>query len=192
MTNSDAQPRFLVGRRRVLGLGALATGAVVVGGALWRWLSGPGDSAPAVPGGVLSTRQRAAIEALALAYFPEGNAIGVDARQADVAGYLDRYLGLLDPNGRRLIQALIGAFDQGTLIAGHLRPARAMSTPEVQAYLRSWEESGITVRRSLGLALRSLLAQAYFADPAVQAAITAAPACKTSGLSLVMPREAQG
>lgn len=192
MTNFEPQPRFLVGRRRVLGLGVLATGIVVVGGALWRWLSGPGDSVPAVPGGVLSTRQRAAVEALALAYFPEGNAIGVDARQADVAGYLDRYLGLLDPKGRWLIQALIGAFDQGTLIIGRLRPARAMSTPEVQDYLRNWEESEITARRSLALALRSLLAQTYFADPAVQAAITAAPACKTSGLSLVLPRQVRG
>jgi hypothetical protein len=192
MTNPDAQPRFQLGRRRLIGVGALGTGALLVGGALWRVFSGPGDSTPGASGGVLSRRQYAAVEALALAYFPTGNGFGIDARDADVAGYLDRYLGLLDPTGRRLIQALIGAFDQGTLLAGRLRPARAMDTAEVQAYLRGWEESGLAVRRSLALALRSLIAQAYFAHPGVQQALSSQPPCFARGLSLVMPQEVQG
>ncbi len=192
MTNLDAKPRFHLGRRRLLGIGALGTGVLLVGAAFWRVFSGPGDSSPGAPGGVLSRRQYAAVEALALAYFPAGNGFAIDARDADVAGYLDRYLGLLDPTGRRLIQALIAAFDQGTLLSGRLRPARAMETAELQAYLRGWEESGLAVRRSLALALRSLLAQAYFAHPGVQQALANQPPCYARGLSLVMPREVQG
>lgn len=192
MTNSTAPSRFLLGRRRLLGIGVAGVGAIVVGSALWRVFSGPGDGTPGAAGGVLSRRQYAAIEALALAYFPPGNGIGLDARQADVAGYLDRYLGLLDPTGRRLIQALIAAFDQGTLLAGRLRPVRALDVAATQAYLRGWEESTLAVRRSLALALRSLLAQAYFAHPEVQKAVTNQPPCFAGGLSLVMPREGRG
>lgn len=189
MTNSAPIPNpGGLTRRRLIGGSLIAGGLLAAGGLAWRILhAGRGEAAPGLQ--VLSSRLARALDKLSMAYFPADNSIGIDAREADVVGYLDRYLQRLDPTGRRLVMAMLVLFDQGTILAGHLRPVRSLSDADVRSYLARWEASSAAWRRSLITALRSLISQAYLVQPAVQKALTIDAACHTRGPTLVRIRE---
>lgn len=181
-------PRFT--RRQLFVTGAAGAAMLAVGTIGYRVAALPAH-APAQRGGVLTRQELATIEALALAYFPPGNAFGVDAREADVAGYLDRYLAQLAKVDQNLIRALIWLYDQGTLMSGRFRSVKRLPLPVVREYVMAWEQSRLAWRRELAMSLRTLLGMAYFAHPKAKATIGIVEPCPSAGPSLLRLRGGQ-
>lgn len=182
-SGSESTPKAFTRRAFVLG-GVFGGGVLTLGAIAYRLSVLPGG-APAQPGGVLTRQELAIVEALAMGYFPPGNPLGVDAREAGVAGYVDRYLAQLSPVDGKIVRALFWAYDQGTVMAGTLKPARLMSPAEAAAYVKSWEASRFQWRRDLAMSLRTVLGMAYFAHPTPRAAIGIAEPCHSPGPRLV-------
>jgi hypothetical protein len=176
-------PQKGLSRRQFIMTGAIGTGVLTLGAIAYRVAVLP-DSAPAVAGGVLTRQELAAVEALALAHFPPGNAFDLDGREAGVAGYVDRYLAQLAPADQNLIRALIWLYDQGTVLGGKLTPVRLMPPEEAREYVLGWEQSKFGWRRDLGMSLRTVLGMAYFTHPKAKAALGIIEPCGSSGPTL--------
>ncbi len=181
---SGERERF--SRRQLIKGGLIGAGLLTIGSVGYRIAALP-DSAPAVEGGVLTRMEMAAVEALALGFFPPENPFGIDAREADVAGYVDRYIGELAPVDQKIVRSLFWLYDQGSFAQGYLRPARFLSPDEARTYIRSWEFSRLGFRRDLGLSLRTVIGMAYFAHPRVREAIGITEPCHSAGPSLLSP-----
>lgn len=183
-TANEESPRARFTRRAFLMGGAVGAGVLTLGAIAYRITVLP-KGAPAVAGGVLTAQEMLTVEALALGYFPPGNPMGIDARDAGVAGYVDRYIAQMSPIDQKIVRALIWAYDQGTVMAGRWKPARLMTPEEAGTYLRSWETSRFGWRRDLGMSLRTVLGMAYFAHPVPKEALGIVEPCHSPGPRLV-------
>ncbi len=173
-----------VSRRTFLRGGLFGAGLLTIGALGYRLAALP-DGAPALEDGVMTRGELAAVQALALGFFPPGNPFGIDAREADVAGYVDRYLGLLSPIDQKIVRSLFWVYDQGSFLGRRFKPARLMNPDEARAYIRDWETSRLGFRRDLALSLRTVIGMAYFAHPAVKKAIGIIEPCPPAGPSLL-------
>lgn len=129
----------------------------------------------------LSPREAAVLDILSLVYFPPGIGLGLDARQAGMVPYLDGYVSTLGAGERKLMRAMLLAFDQGTLLAGKWTPAHRLDLAAATAYMRDCETSRIKFRRDLAAGLRSLLSFAYFSHPTVLAKLGVERPCRALG-----------
>lgn len=179
----EEPPKRKLSRRHFLTGGIVGAGLLGVGTLGYR-ISALPDSAPAHPGGVLTRAELATVEALAMGYFPPDNPFGIDAREADVATYMDRYLSQLTPVDQKIIRSLFWVYDQGSLAHGRFASARFMTPAEMTPYLMSWEASRLEFRRDLALSLRTVIGLCYFAHPDVLAALEITPHCPPGGPSL--------
>jgi hypothetical protein len=125
-------------RRQLFGaglLGALALGfASLAARTLFRGKPAPAGLTALTP------REAAVLDILSLVYFPPGIALGLDARQAGMVPYLDGYVSTLGAGERKLMRAMLLAFDQGTLLAGKWTPAPGLR--HNIGHLLSWCRGG--------------------------------------------------
>ncbi len=182
--NAESPSAAPVSRRKFVLGGMLGAGALALGGIAYRMAALP-DGKPAVAGGVLTRQEMAAAVAISLALFPAGNPIGIDGEQADVAGYFDRYLARLPSAEQKILRALIWLYDQGSVMAGSIRPIRSMAPAEAQAYVQGWETSRFQWRRDLAMSLRTVFGFGYFAHPKVKAYVFYEEPCHAGGPSLL-------
>jgi hypothetical protein len=173
-------------RRYFLNGSLIGAGVLTLGTLGYRLFALP-NGAPAVTGGVLTRAEWACVEALALGFFPPGTPFGIDAKEADVAGYVDRYIGSLAPVDQKIVRALFWVYDQGAVIQGRLRPARFMNSDEARTYILGWEKSRLEFRRDLAVSLRTVIGMAYFAHPRAKASLGISDFCYSSGPTFLRP-----
>ena len=114
------------------------------------------------------------------AMFPEGGAIPSSGLDANLPGYLERFLLAADQKTRLRIHLLIYLFEHATLIfpAPGRRGMRRFSSLEIKqqvAVLDDWESSRFFVRRLVFTSLRALWTMGYFAHPGVVRSLRLAP-----------------
>ncbi len=125
---------------------------------------------------VLSAEEARTCAALADAYFPPGNPLGVAAADVDLVGQLDAHCA--DVYEREVVLAFRWALRavnaavlaQGGDLAALTRDAR-------RDLIARWSENDLLPRRLLQDLLRMALGIAFFNTPEARAAIGARPAC---------------
>lgn len=167
---TDALHRHGLTRRRLLkvgvGFGALAIAAG--GGAFWL----VSDRPAAAGREALSAREAAVVYAIGEAHFPPGNPLGVSVADVDVVSGADAFVaGMLDRE-RRLLRALLTAFDQWPrLTFASSSTFSSASLEDRIAILRAFENSDVAERRIVGSLLRALVGIPFFEDRRTMAAI---------------------
>jgi hypothetical protein len=118
---------------------------------------------------VLTKAEASIVEALGQTLFPREGAISVDARDAGVVEYIDRFLAGLSAWDRARIRAMFLLFEVEIAVA-HRSPTRFTTASEAdrRAYLSSWDDSPLYARRMAFQALRSVFTLAYMADREVE------------------------
>lgn len=120
------------------------------------------------------------LEAAAEAMFPEGGAIPLSGRDADLPGYLDDYFAGLPAHLRLQIRALFLLFEHATLVFPAPAPRgrrrfSSLSNEQRRAFLESWQSSRLFLRRMPFSALRAVLTMGYLGHPAVMRHLRVAP-----------------
>jgi hypothetical protein len=164
-------------RRRLfkVGVGFGAVALAAGGGAAWLV-----SDRPVEPGRrALSVREAEVVYAIGMAHFPPGNPLGLTLRDVDVVGGADAFIaGMLDRE-RRLVRALLTAFDQWPRLS--LASSSSFSNMRDNAerieIFRAFEESEVAERRLVGALLRTLVGIPFFEDPRALAAIGFEPGC---------------
>lgn len=113
---------------------------------------------------VLTRSQRAALEALADTLLPRGGGVEPGARDVDVAGQLEAYLGRCEPGTRRTVALMLTAFDLSALASRHLQPFRKLSPIDRERYVHQCELSGLRQRREALVALKALVLMFFCGD----------------------------
>ena len=140
-----------------------------------------GYPAPERPARLLSRRELATLDAVALTLFPPGGAVEPSGREAGVAAYVDRLAAASMPRQRGLMRQLLFLIEHGTLLfpapggISGLRRFSSLSQAQREAVIASWQTSRLFPRRIVFTSLRALCTLAYFADPAVLRALRLAP-----------------
>lgn len=120
---------------------------------------------------VLAAREAAFLDAAAEAMFPPGHEIPLSGREADLPGYVDRWLRVVPPRQRTLIRLLILLVEQATLFFPApdfgFRRFSALSLDQREAALRGWGSSRMAPRRLVFTALRAVLTMGYLGHPVV-------------------------
>lgn len=120
----------------------------------------------------LSRAEAAIINAVGEAMFPAGGAVPQSAQDADVLGYVNRYITWHSPTTRFLMHALFYLIEHATLL--FLPSWKRMSQLDAatrERYLAGWESSKLYPRRMVFQSLRALMCLAYLGSPAVERAI---------------------
>jgi hypothetical protein len=119
---------------------------------------------------VLTPIEARIVEALGQAMYPRGGSIPVDASGARAIEYVDEWMVALPAKERLLLRLMFVLFELAMPAFGPSRTRTfSRASPEAQyAYLSAWETSDLYFRRASMLALRSVFALAYLADPEVQ------------------------
>ncbi len=99
---------------------------------------------------------------------------------ADIPGYVDRFLSVSHPRIRGMLHALFWLLEHATLVFPAPGPRgrrrySSLSPDQRVAVLDSWEGSGLYLRRIAFFSLRSLCAMAYLAHPPVLRRLGLAP-----------------
>lgn len=127
---------------------------------------------------VFDDDEAAVLVALADAWFPGDNSIGVAAAVVDVVGGVDAYAARLLPRERKLMRVLLRAVDQWPRLSLSSTTSFAdLSLADRQAVLRAFETSTLVERRLLGSLLRSIVGMPLFEDPRFLAAIAHRHGC---------------
>lgn len=139
-----------------------------------------GYAAPPAPLARLAAREAAFLAAAAAATFPPGGAIARTAGDATILVYVDRWLGSLPAQPRRLIRLLFVAMEHATLLfpapgRGGRRRFSALSAEQRVTVLDGWARSPLALRRLVFASLRAILTMGYFGDPAVMRQLGLAP-----------------
>lgn len=155
-----------------MGFGALAIAAG--GGAYWL----VSDRPAALGRSALSAREAAVVYAIGEAHFPPGNPLGVSVTDVDVVAGADAFVsGMLDRE-RRLLRALLTAFDQWPrLTFASSSTFSSASLADRIAMFRAFETSDVAERRIVGSLLRALVGIPFFEDAKALAAIGFEPGC---------------
>ncbi len=130
--------------------------------------------------GILARREEAFLVAAAEVLFPATDGLALSGGEADLPGYADRYLQALPVRQRNLVRALFILFEQGTLIwpapdRGGFKRFSGLSPHQRLAVLRSWESSGLYLRRMCLTALKAVLILGYVGHPQSLSALGLAP-----------------
>lgn len=128
----------------------------------------------------LAPRDAAFVESAAEAMFPSGGAIPLSGIDADLPGFVDRYLDVLHPGKRTLIRLLLLLFEQATLVfpapgTGGFRRFSRLTPAQREAVLEAWSSSDIFLRRIVFSALRAVLTMGYLGHPVVLRHLHLAP-----------------
>ncbi len=119
------------------------------------------DHRQAAGGGVLTARERAVVDAIAQTIFPPGGAIPMDAREAGVVEWVDRFLASVPRQERVLIRLMFALFELAPLASPRPRPFTRMDPDRRRRWLAGWEQSRLMPRRTAFGALRSVILMAY-------------------------------
>ncbi len=127
---------------------------------------------PASSLGTLAPREAAFVAAASEAMFPPGGEIPESGIEAGIPQYIDGYLAAVPPRQRLLMRSLFFLMEHVTLFfgapgRGGRRRFSALSQTQRQAALEGWRTSPSNARRTVFMALRSLLTMGYFGCPAV-------------------------
>ncbi|WP_231513628.1 gluconate 2-dehydrogenase subunit 3 family protein [Mycobacterium paragordonae] len=117
---------------------------------------------------MLTTRERAVVAAIAEAFFPAREPIGIDGNAAGAVSYVDRMLSGLALPLRIQLRCLLLAFEVGTALTSRGALFSAVPLDERVARLQAWERADHYTQRALYSALRWIFTLAYLADPEVQ------------------------
>lgn len=148
-----------------IGLGGAALVGLYAGGAAYGILAA---SSAGAGRRVLSSAEVALLEALAEAYFPPGNAIGVDGRDVDVVTPLDVWVASMAPSEQRVVRSLLRLIDLWPRLSlGGFGRFSGLSLEDRVAVLIAFEESALEPRRAIGQLVRGLVSFPYFEDPRV-------------------------
>jgi hypothetical protein len=125
---------------------------------------------PEEPYQVIGASDAAFLNAAAETLFPANAALPLDGRQADLPGYVDRYLASLPRRQRALIRMLFLLFEQSTLVlpaqgVGAFRRFSSLDPEQRETVLRGWDESRAYPRRLAFTALKAILIMGYFGHP---------------------------
>lgn len=155
-----------------VGFGAVA---LVAGGGV-RWLV---SDRPTAPGrAALSLREAGVVAALADAYFPPGNPLGVSAADIDLVSAVDAYLASLLAEDRRLFRALLTAVDQWPRASlSSTSSFTAWPRADRVAKLRELDTSARAEPRLVGGLFRAMVGMPFLEDPRALAAIGHEPGC---------------
>jgi len=128
----------------------------------------------------LLRNEAAFLTAASEALFPRGGAVEPSGLDADIPGYVDRYLGDLPPKLSFLMRCLFLLFEHATLFlrapgSGGRRRFSALSREQQVAVLERWRSAGIFPMRLVFTSLRAILTMGYLAAPAVLRALRLAP-----------------
>jgi hypothetical protein len=120
------------------------------------------------------------ISSAAEAMFPGGGAIPSSGLDADLPGYLERFMLAANPKTRLLIHLLIFLVEHATLIfpvpgRRGMRRFSSLDTDQRMAALEGWEKSSLFARRLVFTSLRALWTMGYFAHPRVVRRLRLAP-----------------
>ena len=129
---------------------------------------------------VLAPGEVAFLDATADVMFPSGGAIPLSGQEADLPGYVDRFLASLRPRLRWQIRALFMLVEQATIffpapgITG-FRRFSSLGRKQRIAVLQGWTESRFFIRPLLFMALRAVLTMGYLGHPDVMRFLHVAP-----------------
>lgn len=119
---------------------------------------------------ILTRREVELIDHIALTFFPHGPDRGLDADEAGVVGYIDRFIAGLPLPEQLKMRALLQIMEYGIAVTTMNPFARftRVTDDERADYLRSWERSTNPARRGIFQALRSLVTIAWYESAAVR------------------------
>jgi hypothetical protein len=128
----------------------------------------------------LMRNEAAFLAATSDALFPRGGSIEASGLDADIPGYVDRYLGDVPPKIRFLMRCLFLMFEHATFLirapgAGGRRRFSALSPEQRVAVLERWRRARFFPMRIVFTSLRAILTMGYFAAPPVLRALQLAP-----------------
>lgn len=170
----DLPPPGGLPRRGLLKKGLVGGALLALGGGGVLALR-PGRPVPLPAEGlrVLSPREYAVVDALARRIAPVAVGFPDPSRDVPTALQVDRLLAAGDPGVAREVCQLLGLLESalgGLLLGGRTRPFTLLDGAEQDAVLGEWRDSGLAVRRTGYLALKTLVLGAYYGDPRAQAA----------------------
>lgn len=127
--------------------------------------------APAAGRRLLSATELQVVAALADAFFPPGNPVGVAGAAVDVAGELDRMLAQdLDPVVAPVFRHLLRGLEYGAA-ATHGARFSQLERPAREDILAEWSGPGVLPRRMAYDVLKTCVGWAWFNAPAVRASL---------------------
>jgi hypothetical protein len=129
---------------------------------------------------VLRRAEVALLEAVSEAMFPPGGHIPASGLDADLPGFVDRWMSVSQPQTRLAMHLLFFLIEHATVIFPAPGPQgrRRYSKLEYEqrvAVLEGWGESSLYPRRLVFVSLRSILAMGYFTHPPVLRQLGVAP-----------------
>ncbi len=135
---------------------------------------------PQFPHRRLARGEVALLGAAAEAMYPPGGAIDCSGREADVPGYLDRFLDASHPRIRTLMHLLFFCVEHATLVLpapgpGGRRRFSSLEPEQQVAALAAWSNGRWFFQRLVFTSLRALLTLGYFASPAVMRPLRLVP-----------------
>jgi hypothetical protein len=130
--------------------------------------------------GALAPREVALVAAASEALFPAGGPIPESGLDADVPGFVARYVAAVPPRMRLLMRLLFLLIEHATLVfpappPGGRRRFSSLSQAQRVASLDGWRRSPLFPRRLVFTSLRAMLSMGYFASPAVLRRLRLAP-----------------
>jgi len=129
---------------------------------------------------VLNRAEAALLDSVAEAMFPPGGHIEASGLEADLPGYVDRWMAASQARIRALMHALFFLIEHATVIFpapgpwGRRRYSK-LSLDQRVAALEGWSRSRLHLRRLVFVSLRSILTMGYFAHPPVLRQLRVAP-----------------
>ena len=128
---------------------------------------------------VLAPREAVFLDAAAEALFPPGSDLPLSGGQADLPGYVDRWLVAVPSRQRVLIRLLIMLVEQATLFfpapGWGVRRFSSLRPDQREAVLEAWQSSSLAPRRLVFTALRAVITMGYLGHPKVLAHVGLAP-----------------
>lgn len=133
--------------------------------------------APAPGQKLFSAAELEAVAALADAFFPPGNPVGVTGASVNVAAELDRMLAEdLDPVVGPVFRHLLRGLEYGAAATHGARFSR-LERPIREEILAEWSEPGNVPRRMAYEVLKTCIGWAWFSAPTVRAGLGWASEC---------------
>ena len=120
---------------------------------------------------VLTSRESVVVAAIAEAFFPACEPIGIGGEAAGAVAYVDTLVARAALPQRIQLRGLLMVFEIGTAITHRGRLFSAAPLQERISRLKAWELADRYIQRASFSALRWLFTLAYLADPQVQRAI---------------------
>src|SRR5207249_4194644 len=122
---------------------------------------------PAAPGRVCLTKDELAIvEKISEAFFPGPPDTPLAARDVDLAGFADRYIGGMYEDTIRLFKLLFRAINLAPVLS-YGRSFYWLPLAKRQAVLDEWNQSDLLARRAGYASLRFVFSLGYFEDDRV-------------------------